>query len=97
MADGRNLEKVKELAAYRVSEEMYVEEMDSRAMVLEHIKSGARIFLMSNEDENKVFYIGFRTPPDDSTGLPHILEHSVLEGSDKFPVKDPFVELVKVR
>ena len=47
-------------------------------MVLEHIKSGARIFLMSNEDENKVFYIGFRTPPDDSTGLPHILEHSVL-------------------
>ena len=57
MADGRNLEKVKELAAYRVSEEMYVEEMDSRAMVLEHIKSGARIFLMSNEDENKVFYI----------------------------------------
>lgn len=70
MADGRNLEKVKELAAYRVSEEMYVEEMDSRAMVLEHIKSGARIFLMSNEDENKVFYIGFRTPPDDSTGLP---------------------------
>ena len=95
MADGRNLEKVKELAAYRVSEEMYVEEMDSRAMVLEHIKSGARIFLMSNEDENKVFYIGFRTPPDDSTGLPHILEHSVLEGSDKFPVKDPFVELVK--
>ena len=95
MADGRNLEKVKELAAYRVSEEMYVKEMDSRAMVLEHIKSGARIFLMSNEDENKVFYIGFRTPPDDSTGLPHILEHSVLEGSDKFPVKDPFVELVK--
>ena len=95
MADGRNLEKVKELAAYRVSEEIYVEEMDSRAMVLEHIKSGARIFLMSNEDENKVFYIGFRTPPDDSTGLPHILEHSVLEGSDKFPVKDPFVELVK--
>lgn len=53
MADGRNLEKVKELAAYRVSEEMYVEEMDSRAMVLEHIKSGARIFLMSNEDENR--------------------------------------------
>ena len=95
MADERNLEKVKELAAYRVSEEMYVEEMDSKAMVLEHIKSGAKVFLMSNEDENKVFYIGFRTPPEDSTGLPHILEHSVLEGSEKFPVKDPFVELVK--
>lgn len=95
MADARNLDKVKELAAYRLREEMYVEEMDSRAMVLEHVKSGARIFLMSNEDENKVFYIGFCTPPDDSTGLPHILEHSVLEGSEKFPVKDPFVELVK--
>lgn len=95
MADERNLEKVKELAAYRVSEEKYVEEMDVETMVLEHVKSGARIFLMSNDDENKVFYIGFRTPPEDSTGLPHILEHSVLEGSEKFPVKDPFVELVK--
>ena len=50
---------------------------------------------MSCEDDNKVFSIGFRTPPQDSTGLPHILEHSVLEGSEKFPVKDPFVELVK--
>ena len=77
MADGRNLEKVKELAAYRVSEEMYVKEMDSRAMVLEHIKSGARIFLMSNEDENKVFYIGFRTPPDDSTGTSPIYWNTV--------------------
>ena len=61
----------------------------------EDVIKAAQDFLMSNEDENKVFYIGFRTPPDDSTGLPHILEHSVLEGSDKFPVKDPFVELVK--
>ena len=53
------------------------------------------MFLLSNEDDNKVFCIGFRTPPSDSTGVPHILEHSVLCGSDKFPVKDPFVELVK--
>ena len=95
MADKRNLEAVKELAAYRVVEEKFVEEMASRAMVLEHVKSGAKLFLMSNDDDNKVFCIGFRTPPDDSTGLPHILEHSVLEGSEKFPVKDPFVELVK--
>ena len=95
MADERKLEAVKELAAYRVAKEKFVEEMDSGAMVLEHIKSGARLFLMSNDDDNKVFCIGFRTPPEDSTGLPHILEHSVLEGSDKFPVKDPFVELVK--
>lgn len=58
-------------------------------------KSGARLFLLSCDDENKVFSIGFRTPPSDSTGVAHILEHSVLCGSDKFPVKDPFVELVK--
>ena len=69
--------------------------MNSEGIVLEHRKSGARLFLMSNDDDNKVFSIGFRTPPADSTGLPHILEHSVLEGSEKFPVKDPFVELVK--
>lgn len=95
MADDRNLEAVKDLTAYRVVEEKFVEEMDSGTMVLEHKKSGAKLFLASNEDDNKVFCIGFRTPVNNSTGLPHILEHSVLEGSDKFPVKDPFVELVK--
>lgn len=95
MTDKGNLEGVKKLDAYRVTEETYVKELDSQAMVLEHVKSGAKIFLLSNEDNNKVFSIGFRTPPEDSTGLPHILEHSVLCGSEKFPVKDPFVELVK--
>lgn len=95
MADKEKLEGVKKLAAYRVLEETYVKEVDSRAMTLEHVKSGAKLFLLSNEDDNKVFSIGFRTPPEDSTGLPHILEHSVLCGSEKFPVKDPFVELVK--
>ena len=95
MAEERKLEKVKALSAYRLVSERYIGEMDSQGMVLEHKKSGARVFLMANGDENKVFFIGFRTPPDDSTGLPHILEHSVLEGSEKFPVKDPFVELVK--
>ena len=89
------LEQVEKLSAYEVKDRRFIEEMNSEGMVLEHKKSGARLFLMSNEDDNKVFSIGFRTPPADSTGLPHILEHSVLEGSEKFPVKDPFVELVK--
>ena len=95
MTDKGNLENVKKLTAYRVTEEAFLKEMDSRAVVLEHVRSGAKVFLLSNEDENKVFSIGFRTPPEDSTGLPHILEHSVLCGSEKFPVKDPFVELAK--
>lgn len=95
MIDKKMLDRVKELSQYRLVDERPVEEMNSYGMVLEHKKSGARIFLMSCEDDNKVFSIGFRTPPQDSTGLPHILEHSVLEGSEKFPVKDPFVELVK--
>ena len=95
MLERSNLERVRTLAPYQVVKEGELKELNSRGMILEHKKSGARIFLMANEDENKVFNIGFRTPPEDSTGLPHILEHSVLEGSDKFPVKDPFVELVK--
>ena len=86
---------VKDLKAYRFLREKNVKELNSTAYFLEHIKSGARLFLLSNDDENKVFSIGFRTPPSDSTGVPHILEHSVLCGSKKFPVKDPFVELVK--
>ena len=85
----------KDLTAYRVIREKEVKELNSQGMILEHKKTGARVFLLSNEDENKVFCIGFRTPPSDSTGVPHILEHSVLCGSEKFPVKDPFVELVK--
>lgn len=85
----------KELMAYRVIEERRLEEMNSLGIVLEHRKTGAKLFLISNEDENKVFSIGFRTPPSDDTGVPHILEHSVLCGSRKFPAKDPFVELVK--
>lgn len=89
------LEKLKELDAYRVAEHKTIKEMQSEGIVLEHKKTKARLFLLSNDDDNKVFCIGFRTPPDDNTGLPHILEHSVLCGSDKFPLKDPFVELVK--
>lgn len=88
-------EKLKKLDAYRMVEQRTIRELQSEGFVMEHKKTKARIFLLSNEDDNKVFCIGFRTPPDDNTGLPHILEHSVLCGSDKFPLKDPFVELVK--
>lgn len=81
--------------AYEVLEEKKLDDINSTGCLLRHKKSGARISLISNDDENKVFYIGFRTPSLDSTGAAHILEHSVLCGSEKFPVKDPFVELVK--
>ena len=86
---------VKDLKSYQILNEKHVKELNSDGILLEHKKTGARVFLLSNDDENKVFCIGFRTPPSDSTGVPHIMEHSVLCGSAKFPVKDPFVELVK--
>ncbi len=70
-------------------------DIQSKGYLLRHIKSGARVAIVENSDENKVFSIGFRTPPNDSTGVPHIIEHSVLCGSKNYPVKDPFVELVK--
>lgn len=81
--------------AYEVVKEKNVNDLNSKGYLLRHKKTGAKVFILSNDDENKVFYIGFRTPPYDSTGLPHILEHSVLCGSKKYPVKDPFVELCK--
>ncbi len=81
--------------AYTFLRQETVEELQSEAYLLRHKKSGARLFLLSNEEENKVFTIGFRTPVSDSTGVPHILEHSVLCGSEKFPVKDPFIEMEK--
>ncbi|HRU41560.1 MAG TPA: insulinase family protein, partial [Candidatus Diapherotrites archaeon] len=80
---------------FRLIEEKDVKEANSKVRLFRHEKSGARLFYMENEDDNKVFSITFRTPPRDSTGLPHILEHSVLCGSRKFPTKEPFVELVK--
>lgn len=89
------MKQFSELTAYEVVEEKQLKEMNATGTVLRHKKSGARIFAVSCEDENKVFSIGFRTPPEDSTGVAHILEHSTLCGSEKFPVKDPFVELVK--
>ena len=83
------------LTSYEVIQEKYLDDFKSEGYLLRHKKSGARILLMANDDENKVFTVGFRTPPEDSTGLPHILEHSVLCGSKNFPVKDPFIELAK--
>ena len=83
--------ELEQLNAYRIVDQRRIREMQSEGIVLEHKKTGAKVFLISNDDDNKVFFIGFRTPPDDDTGLPHILEHSVLCGSDKFPLKDPFV------
>ncbi len=75
--------------------EQEIEELKTKASFFYHIKTGAQLLSLSNDDENKVFGITFRTPPFDSTGLPHILEHSVLCGSRKYPVKEPFVELLK--
>ena len=86
---------VYDLTAYEVIQKADLSDLQSEGILLKHRKSGARILLMKNDDENKVFAIGFRTPPSDSTGVPHIMEHSVLCGSRDFPVKDPFVELVK--
>lgn len=80
---------------YQLLKTKYVEEVNSKVSLYRHVKSGARVVTFENEDDNKVFGIGFRTPPTDSTGVPHILEHSTLCGSKKFPVKDPFVELLK--
>ena len=87
--------RVEEVTAYEIVEKREIKDLHSMSYLLRHKKSGARVALLSNEEENKVFYIGFKTPPADSTGVAHILEHSVLEGSREFPVKDPFIELVK--
>ena len=83
------------LAEYEILDEHRVEGVQSDGFILRHKKSGARIAILSNNDDNKVFYIGFRTPPEDETGVPHIIEHTTLCGSKKFPVKDPFIELAK--
>lgn len=83
------------LNAYEVLKEEDLQDIHSKGWLLKHKKTGARVMLIENSDENKVFNIAFRTPPKNSTGVAHILEHSVLCGSREFPLKDPFVELVK--
>ena len=87
--------RIEDVTTYEQVSNSEIKEINSYARLLRHKKTGARVVLLENEDENKVFYIGFRTPPKESTGVMHILEHSVLCGSKEFPVKDPFIELAK--
>ncbi|KAL2349570.1 hypothetical protein Fmac_003570 [Flemingia macrophylla] len=87
-------EIARQLGFEKLSEE-FLPECKSKAVLFRHIKTGAQVMSVSNDDDNKVFGIVFRTPPKDSTGIPHILEHSVLCGSRKYPLKEPFVELLK--
>lgn len=82
-------------SAYELVEKREIKDLNSIGYILKHKKTKAKVVLLENDDENKVFYIGFRTPPKNSTGVAHILEHSVLCGSEKYPLKDPFVELAK--
>lgn len=89
------LEVNKNYHGFTLLEQQSVSELKSTAYIFEHDKSGAKLLFLENEDDNRVFAITFRTPPQDSTGLPHILEHSVLCGSRKYPLKEPFVELAK--
>src|SRR5688500_16287815 len=81
--------------AFELIREETIPEVSSQAKLYRHKKTGAEVLSLANDDENKVFGITFRTPPKDSTGVAHILEHSVLCGSRKYPVKEPFVELLK--
>ena len=91
----KELSQVKIPETYELVNGEWVEEVNSFILTLRHKLSHARVLIFSNDDENKVFNIGFRTPPKDATGVPHIIEHTVLCGSKNFPAKDPFVELVK--
>lgn len=86
---------VADLKEYELVQQRNLADLSSEGLLLTHKKSGARIAVISNDDDNKVFFIGFRTPAEDSNGVPHIIEHTVLCGSEKYPVKDPFIELAK--
>lgn len=90
-----HLETNKNYYGFTLKQEKQIDEINSKGRLFYHEKSGAKLIQLENDDDNKVFSVSFRTPPDDSTGLPHILEHSVLCGSRKFPCKEPFVELIK--
>ena len=84
-----------QIPGYELIEERSLQDISSTGYILRHKKSGARVCIVSNGDDNKVFFIGFRTPPEDETGVPHIIEHTTLCGSERYPAKDPFIELVK--
>lgn len=80
---------------FELIKEQEIPELNSKARLFRHMKTGAELLSLENDDENKVFDITFRTPPEDSTGIAHIMEHCVLGGSRKYQVKEPFVELIK--
>ena len=87
--------KYKIPSSYELVLEEKLEDLNGIGTLLHHKQTGARVAIVANDDSNKVFSIGFRTPPANSTGVAHIIEHSVLCGSKRFPAKDPFVELAK--
>ena len=89
------MNNIEQLKGYTILSKQELKEVNGVGYILSHNKTKARVSLVLNDDNNKVFTIGFRTPPSDDTGVPHIMEHSVLCGSKNFPVKDPFVELCK--
>lgn len=91
----KNYSELASNPAYELDYEEYLDEIKSSGIILRHKKSGARVCVMSNDDENKVFCAAFRTPPTDSTGAPHIIEHTVLCGSKNYPSRDPFMQLSK--
>lgn len=89
------MKDLNKLAAYRVKDRQTIKELGAEAYLMEHMKTGAKIAVISCDDDNKVFCAGFRTPPENSRGIPHILEHAVLCGSEKYPSRNTFVELIK--
>lgn len=91
----KSSKELSELTGYELLKEEDLVDINSLGLLFKHKKTGARVAVITNDDDNKVFSIGFRTPPFNSTGVPHIIEHSVLCGSKKFPAKDPFIELTK--
>ena len=94
----KNVKSSRELTpnpAYELMYEEYLDDIKSAGIVFRHKKSGARVCVISNDDENKMFCAAFRTPPENSTGVPHIIEHTVLCGSKNYPSRDPFMQLAK--
>lgn len=83
------------ITAYEKEQEQFLDDINSLGIVFRHKKTGARICVISNDDPNKTFCAAFRTPPENSTGVPHIIEHTVLCGSKNFPARDPFMQLAK--
>ena len=91
----KNYADLEQNGAYELVHEEYLGDVKTAGIILRHKKSGARICLMANDDENKVFCAAFRTPVYDSTGVPHIIEHTVLNGSKNYPSRDPFMQLMR--